>query len=336
MNGKPKRDARKIIQYFDELKRASWIGRRFWWPDFLFHVTDIKNVVSILNSGFMFSRSQLELRSREWEDAASQKVINQTDSRLTDYVRFYFRPLTPTAYRNEGFKPAPQLYHNAHCPVPIYLLFDLKLIMSLQETRFSAGSLARQDYTLYRNAEDLPHLSFKDIYHNLPFSRNEKSHIVNARQAEVIFPERLSLYSLKFICCRSQAEYDTLRNLLSPVNWNKWKSKVRFRNHHLLFNRRWLHVRDATLTRNHIVFNFHPPTETQDCGPFNLRVDINDNWSRDNYYFDSEYENIVSELSNLRLELDLSETNLRDYSVTLTIDDKLAYSGNYTDDTIPF
>jgi len=336
MNGKPKQDAQKFVQLFDELKLAPWIGSRFWWPDFLFHFTDIKNAVSILNSGFLLSRSQLELRDQSWEDAASKHIIDQTDTRLTDYVRLYFRPLTPTAFRNEGFKPSNRLYHNAHCPTPIYLLFDLRQIITLEKTKFSAGSLARRDYELFDSAEELLCLNFCDIFHNAPFGDDERNRIINARHAEVVFPERLSLYYLKYICCRSQAEYDTLRNLLSHVNWNKWKSKVRFRNPHVLFHRRWLHVRDTTLTRNHIVFNLHPPTELQDCGPFRLRVDINDYWSQDSYYYDCEYTNIIEELPNMRLELDLKEAHLRDYSVSLTIDDKLAYSGAYTDDTIPF
>ncbi len=199
MNGRRKRDAHKIIQLFNDLKHAPWIGNRYWWPDFLFHVTDIKNVASILNCGLMLSRSQLESQDITWEDSASQEIIDQTDTRLTDCVRFYFRPLTPTAFRNEGFKPTRRLYQNAHCPVPIYLLFDLKQIIALEKTKFSEGSLARRDYKLYESADDILRFKFKEIYHNKPFTKDEHKRIVNMRQAEVIFPKRVSLHYLKFM-----------------------------------------------------------------------------------------------------------------------------------------
>ncbi len=336
MNGKLKRDAKRIIKHFNDLKQASWIGNRFWWPDFLFHFTDIKNAVSILNSGFMLSRNQLELLDRIWEDSASDEIIDRIDAQYTDYVRFYFRPLTPTAYRNEGFRPVHRLYHNAHCPVPVYFLFDLRQIITLEAARFSKGSLAGGNYTFYESAEDIRHLSFTEIYHNAPFRGDDRSHIVNMRPSEVVFPKRVSLYYLKYICCRSQAEYITLQNLLSPTNWDKWKSKVRFRNPHVLFYRRWLHVRDVTLTKELITFDLHSPADLLDYGPYHFMVEIYDSWTHDKYYFECDYVSIVDELPNLRLELNLTETDLSDYSVRLMIDNKLAFSGTYTDDTIPF
>ncbi len=336
MNGRYKFGHKEIWARLDYLKTAPWLTSTSWWPDFLFHFTDIKNVVSILNSGFLFSRHQLALRDKNWEDAASPKVIGRTKLDITDYVRLYFRPLTPTAYANEGIRPSNRIRLDAHCPIPIYFLFDSRMILSLEETRFSNGNLARQGARLFDSSTEFLNLQFQDIYHNIPFSREDRDRIVNARHAEVVFPQCLSLYYLKYICCRSQAEYDTLRTMLSPTVWNKWRDRVRFRNPHTLFHRRWLHVESSTLTRKLITIDFHRPVETADYGPFDLRVEISNKWSHATFVYARRFQDIVEELPNLRLGLDLSDKSLSDYDVSLTIDGALAYSGSFTDDGIPF
>lgn len=331
-----KSDYRGFVDQLDFLSKREWLVSRQWWPNYLFHVTDIKNVVSILNEGFLWSRNELQMRNLTWHDAASSEIIEQTDSELIDYVRFYFRPLTPTAYRNEGFRPKSQLYHSAHCPVPVYLLFDHRNIISLDGTRFSNGSLARQGYQIFRSAIEFKQLDFEKIYHNQWFSEDEKRDIINCRHAEVIHPKGLSLDHLRYICCRSQAEYDTLRNLLSPVIWNEWRSLVRARNPHTLFNLKWLHITKANLSKHSIGFEFHAPTYRDDFGPFEIRVDITDWRSSNRFYVQNTYQNIVVELPASRLDLDLSSTGLDEYRVILTIDENLAYVGTYTDDRIPF
>ena len=333
---KLKPGSHKIYKILDRLKQAPWIGNQWWWPDYLFHFTDIKNVVQIINTAELLSRGELIRRQKDWEDAASKEIVDQTESTLTDYVRFYFRPLTPTAYTNEGFKPVNRRNHNAHCPVPVYLLFDLRRIITLPNTRFSDGSLARQDHNLYESADQFAQLRFEEIYHNKWFSPEDRRRIINARHSEAIYPRKIPLDYLSYICARSQAEYDSLRNLLSPMVWNRWKDKVRLRNPHVLFNKRWLHISDATLTKHRISFQFNVPTETADYGPFKLRVDIYDQWTRKSYYFEHAYEDIVGEIPNHVLDLKLAEAKLTDYSVVFTIDGALAYYGKYTDDSIPF
>ena len=331
-----KGDSSDFLDQLNGLKQQLWLGDRWWWPDYLFHFTDVKNVVSILNEEFLLSRDELRRRELTWEDAASAKIIEQTDTDLTDYVRFYFRPLTPTAYRNEGFRPKPKQYQAAHCPVPIYLLFDHSALISLEKTRFSNGSLARMDHSILQSAGDFGQLDFEKIYHNQWLSEEESREIVNSRHAEVIIPRAVSLKHLRYICCRSQAEYETLRNLLSPVIWNKWRTLVRARNPHTLFNLKWLHVKEATLTKRLIGLEFHTPTAEDDYGPFEMRVNIYDLRSSKRYFSHTTYDDIVEELSSLRLELSLEDTNLLDYRVILTIDENLAYSGTYNDDRSPY
>ena len=331
-----KSDSQKFLAFLDKLKQAPWLGNRKWWVDFLFHFTDIRNAVSILNSGFLFSRDEAKRQGIDFVDSANSQIIDQTDATLTDKVRFYFRPRTPTLYRMEGFKPLNQRYEDAHCPVPIYFLFNIRRIISLNDTSFSDGSLARRGHNLSTTADEFTQLPFEDIYHDTRFSSEDRDRIINARQAEVIYPKRIPLNYLNYICCRSQAEYETLYNLLAPVVWNRWESKVRTRNPHLLFNQEWLYIKDVTLEKESIYINFKRPSDTDFYGPFKIRVDITDLWSGEPYWFEQKYSNIVAELENTRLNLDLSGRNISEYAVRVSIDGKLAYLGRYTSDDIPF
>ena len=328
-----KPDSQKFLAFLDELKQEPRIGNRKWWVDFLFHFTDIKNAVSILNSGFLFSRDEVERQRIDFADSASSEIIDQTDATLTDYVRFYFRPRTPTQYRNEGFRPLNQLFQGAHCPVPIYFLFDMGEIISLNATRFSDGNLASSRSSIFCSADEFIRLPFEDIY------EEGKWYITTPKQAEVIYPKRISLDYLKYICCRSQAEYETLYNLLPPVVWNRWKSKVRIRNPHLLFHKRWLHIEEVGLKKESIDVNFNLPNENErQChGSFKIRVDIEDQQTNNSYYFEQEYISIVAELTNESLNLDLSGINISNYTAVVSIDGNLAYLGRYAEiDGIPF
>lgn len=142
MSRRKKPNFREILAFLDKLKQAPWLGeQRKRWPDFLFHFTDIRNAVSILNSGFLFSRDEARRRGIVFISSASSQVISRTAPAIKDSVRFYFRPETPTTYHMEGFKPLNQRYEDAHCPVPIYFLFDMREIITLRDTRFSNGNL---------------------------------------------------------------------------------------------------------------------------------------------------------------------------------------------------
>ena len=217
----------KIWLFLDELKQEAWLGeQRKRWPDFLFHFTDIRNAASILKHDFLLSRAEARRQGIDFASSASSKIINWTAPAIKDSVRFYFRPETPTTYHMEGFKPPNKRYEDAHCPVPIYFLFDMREIISLNATHFSTGNLARRGCRLFRTADEFISLPFRDIYHNTPYNPEDRDRYVNASQAEVIYPKRISLDHLKFIYCRSSAERETLQNLLPPAVWKRWETKV--------------------------------------------------------------------------------------------------------------
>lgn len=209
MNSSYKRDAQKIWAFFDNLKQQPWLGDRKAWVDYLFHFTHLENAVNIIESGFLCSRVELKRQNIAFSDSASSQVIQQTYPEFADQVRFYFRPLTPTTYHMEGFRPVGKRFHDAHCPMPVYLLFDIREIISHNETGFSNGNLASEYSSLFTSADDFARLPFADIYHEGPPHYEEKRYITRTKQAEVIYPKKISLDHLKYIYCRSQAEKET-------------------------------------------------------------------------------------------------------------------------------
>lgn len=323
----------------DELQQQSWLGSRTWWPSFIYHFTDVKNAVNVLNLGFLYSRDEAIAQSLVVQDSASSRIIDNTQDGLTSYVRFYFRPLTPTAYMNEGFRPQSLLYQGAHCPVPVYFLFDLCEVIALNDASFSDGSLARKEHRLLYSSDDFRSLPFHDIYHNRGWANESPARIdelKNRRHAEVIYPNRIALDHVKYIVCRSQAEYETLNTLLSQSVWNRWKSKVAVSKNRKLFNCEWLFINEVSMKKDNVKIGFNFPARPQFNGPFFLRVDITDNVSGTTGYYEQKYQDIVRELPGPQLTLDLSEFSSSNYTVRVSIDTLLAYLGSYRGDDIPF
>ena len=140
-----------------------------WWPKFAFHYTDVTNAVSILSSGFLYSRADAANMRVMKNDNASRQVIDMTNSDVVSKVRFYFRPLTPTQYYNEGYKHPALRYdgdENANVPVPIFLLFDLEKLLALPGVEFSETSQAGHGARVYSGVEAFSRLNFDYIYDN--------------------------------------------------------------------------------------------------------------------------------------------------------------------------
>ena len=186
----------EIRQHLGSLKQQLWLEhRQRWWPDFLFHCTDVRNVVNILLSGEMLSRTQA-LASRQLRvDIASQEIIDQTDETWQDYVRLYFRPKTPTQYRNEGFRPITHQAYHAQCPVPVYLIIDAMEILSKVGVLFTDGNVAAGAQPT-GNIDFFKAIPFETVYHSGPFDNSIPNRIVYHRNAEVLAPEQLSVSAI--------------------------------------------------------------------------------------------------------------------------------------------
>ena len=167
-----------------------------WWPRFAFHYTDIKNAISILSSGYLYSRSNAEKLGVMKNDNASRQVIDMTKTEAMANVRFYFRPLTPTQYHNEGYKH-PQLRYDgdrcANMPVPIFFAFDLAKLLSMPGIRFSEKAQSGNGAALYCTEEEFSKLHFDKIYGNgydEDWKENQKY-----RHGEILYPGKFSIES---------------------------------------------------------------------------------------------------------------------------------------------
>lgn len=328
-----KADAAAILEHIETLKKQAWLeADQQWWPDYLFHFTDLMNAVSILERGELLSRLELEKTGAMASDNASPDVISQTDPKWKEYVRLYFRPRTPTQYRNEGFRPVKQReLGGAHCPAPIIFMFDAKKILVQSRTRFSDGNLAAANALVGESAKFFASLPFKKVYHDASlwnFSEPEKRNIIFHRHAEVIFPKRLDLAALKWIWCRSQAEFETLLSSLSEEARRNWEKKIGVSGKPRFFFARWCFVERAELTADAIVLKFNPSTETR--GPFHARLEIVESKSGITYTWEEGNFEIEDSQFDLR-ELKYPER----YQVSLWLDGQIAYRNQYLGEESP-
>lgn len=194
-----------------------------WWPKFAYHYTDVKNAVSILDSGFLYSRASAKQLGLMQNDNASRQVIDMTQTEAISCVRFYFRPLTPTQYYNEGYKH-PQLRYdddeNANMPVPIFFLFDLEKLLSIPGVQFSELPQSGHGAELKSGSDAFAALPFDKIYSN-GFENFEETK--RYRHAEILHPNSMQIDKcLKTILCRNSLERITLLNMLKTQNYRSF------------------------------------------------------------------------------------------------------------------
>ena len=194
-----------------------------WWSKFAFHHTDVLNAVNILDKGYLYSRDNAKKMGLMINDNASRQVIDMTDISVRSNVRFYFRPLTPTQYYNEGYKHPELRYDDdkeANIPVPIFFLFDLSKLLSLDGVQFSERGQAGKGSELHHGAEAFSNLDFKKIYSTGPNNFEENKPY---RHAEILYPGCMNIDSCLYkIICRNSVERMTLLNLLKEKNHNQY------------------------------------------------------------------------------------------------------------------
>lgn len=195
-----------------------------WWPKFAFHCTDVTNAVSILESGVLYSRTKAEKLGVMNNDNASRQVIDITESGAKSSVRFYFRPLTPTQYYNEGYKH-PQLRYdndiNANMPVPVFFLFNLARLISIKGVSFSEFPQSGHGAEHKDGINAFSKLDFDKIYSQ---GFNNLADVKKYRHAEILHPDSLQISTcLENVLCRNNVERSTLLNMLKERNYKKYK-----------------------------------------------------------------------------------------------------------------
>ena len=327
-----KKDAEKIWAKLDELEAAPVGHARSWWPRFVYHFPDINNAVSILEHSVIYARAKAIELGCMTNDNASRAVIGNTEEAVKHYARFYLRPLTPTQFINEGFRPSGQRRMDAHCPVPVYFLLDAKTVLGMKSTCFTDGNLAA-GAAIMSSAQEFLDLPFDKIYHSSSLDEYEKRNIVYHRHAEALVPDSLVVNPnvLRYVWCRSPAEYSTLLFLLSPTARHRWKGRVGQGSQSRFFYSKWTYVQTCQLSEKQATFSFNPNTKTS--GPFRIRVEFLEvatgevySWSDQAYSADSE---LAFKLDNLR--------HPEHYVARCYLDDHIAFAGEFeTSDDVPF
>ena len=200
-----------------------------WWPKYAYHFTDIRNAVNILSLGRLYSRFNAEHYDMMKNDNASRQVIDMTNDEVMSYVRFYFRPMTPTQYYNEGYKHKDLRYdndENANIPVPIFLFFDLEKLMEDTEIKFSECGQAGHGNKMCNSEKEFSEFDFAKIYNNVPVKEE-----VPYKHAEIIYPNYYEIdKSIAGIACRNEVERQSLLNMLREHNrqaFYKYKNIIR-------------------------------------------------------------------------------------------------------------
>lgn len=218
------------MSFLEIIKQNSEKAQVKWWPNFAFHYTDVTNAISILQSGKLYSRIKAQAANIMKNDNASRQVIDMTMSQATSYVRFYFRPLTPTQYYNEGFKHPAIRYDgdlNANIPVPVFFVFRLETLLKDGKVRFSNLSQAGYGASLGQGEDDFSKLEFEKIYSNGYVDEEVRKY----RHAELLYPDEYYIdNSLDAILCRNEVERATLLNLLFDLDkkaYYKYKDLIK-------------------------------------------------------------------------------------------------------------
>ena len=304
------------------------LGPLKWWPRFVYHFTDVHNAVSILESGALYSRQEAQRRGVMTVDCASPDVIANTRDEHLRFVRLYFRPKTPTQYRNEGIRPQnSRPLGGAHCAIPIFSCFDAFAVLAADETLYSDGNMASPRTRFGSERAIFNSIPFGHVFHEGYFPQEQRVDIILRRNAEVLIPDELPLEpTLKFVACRSLPERKTLLHLLSPDVRERWDPSVRF-GHQGLFERKWTYVEEVVTLDDSLEFRFNPNSEIP--GPFSVTVRYTEACSERPRTWEGQMENL-SDRARFRI------AGAPRGFVTLILDDAVAFGGPVTFEDIPF
>lgn len=147
----------------------------------------------------------------------------------------------------------------AHCPFPVFFLFDLERTLQKPNCYFTKNSLAKSGmHELLQTPQQFSELPFSKIYHEGPFESHERDEIVACRHAEIVALDELKLdEALKFIIVRSQSEKNTLLSLLGPTETEMYAAKVRVDNKQIMFFSLWTYVSKSELSSDKVILTFN-------------------------------------------------------------------------------
>lgn len=293
----------------------------------VYHFTDVHNAAKIIAAGRLYSRAEADRLGIRFMDAASQSVISNTNPAHKQFARLYFRPLTPTQYRNEGIRPVGDRWNNAHCPVPVFLCFQARHVLGLDETEFSDGNMGSGHVSHGGTLEFFKKIPFEYVFHNGSYSPDLGDIIKFHRHAEILVPGSLVTDPrTTMVVCRSAAERLTLLHMLPESVRKAWGPSIRL-GYEGLFHRYWTYVESVRAVDQTVTFHFNPNVRKQ-CkfqGEFEYRED-----GRDIKQF---WRGEVSNTSRpLAFRLNAPKRGV----ATLKLDNCVAFCGRINFEDVPF
>lgn len=245
-----------------------------WWPRYLYHYTDVNHAVSIIDNEWIYDRVSAKAKRLTKTDAASQNVLNVTGDQVKHCGRLYMRPLTPTQFYSEGYKPKAvrhESYKDADCPVPVFFLLDAVKTLMCPGIFFVERGAAGLATERWKTGEDeFAKLNFEKIFHH--GWEGYTPSIGQYRRTEVLREGGIPLYGLlRRIVCRSVAEARTLLYLMRkqcPLRYQEYSRLVMVASaseNMYLFNRSGIYVKAARGKENQVLLEFNEAKLRYDC-----------------------------------------------------------------------
>lgn len=321
-----KKQWRQKIKDHIELWSGSLSGHS-WWPRYVYFFTDLRNAVSILEKGCLLNRDLAKDLEVIEVNGASPEIIDQTREECLKFVRLYYRPRTPTQYRCEGIRPRNERWQNAHCPVPVFFLFNAYEVMSQRDAQYSDGSMASPSAGYGPEERDFDRIPFKKVFHDGRYDTRVEGEIKFHRHAELLIPEMLPLKeNLKLIVCRSYAERQSLLYLLPPSFRKQWQSNLIRIGDSSMYERQWAYVNTVETENQEITFHFN--RNSQHAGQFEAAVFLR---------FPSGEERQVKKFIDAKNPFIIRlEENIEEVEVEFWLDDALAYHNKLFISDVPF
>ena len=312
-------------EFLKILQIASQEAKFQWWPKFVYHYTDVTNVVNILNCGKLYSRNHPE--NRMINENAGVEILETTNPEVLNYVRFYFRPKTPTQYRNEGFIPKEKRrYHGSNVPIPVFLAFEAKDILALDDAMFSEIALSGGRKELTNDINRFKNFDFEKIYSDGYYNGEN---LTPYRRAELVVQNECDLRYLKYICCRSNGEYITLCTLLKMQGiYEKYKDIILVKeNNDGFFFKKGIYVSNVTLKQDKAMITYR---NTYLANEYNINVQYI--LRTRNQVFKSSVVHQLYSVANLN-KSDIQDAFLNNhnkYLFEIYIDDCLVHMSEYS------
>jgi hypothetical protein len=172
----------------------------------LFHVTEFKNLESILKNGLL-SLDELESQNMEVKYCSSQDSRNiDKHWGLSKYVRLAYTPF---------YDMIPKSLHAGDLKNPIIILISPE-VLKFTGVKFTNKNAISNDAYLSDEDEIFDSLDFEKIYKVRDKNNYFLEEYKNARQSEILIPQKIDIQYFNKIIIQTGIQY----NLLNVYNIN--------------------------------------------------------------------------------------------------------------------